>query len=1302
MAISFTRAPEVEVGDRITSTQCARQADAFNDRLKSGIGDGPWRIVFWFLNLFRQVRNSDGFLSFPPPQEFFDIYQHVPPEEYQWPVAGPGEAEGANLANPMMAYVFGAAAIDMDSETERYADLVFLQAPAADRAAWAHAKQQRGGVDPTTGALASPAFAVARGHFRIRYNAQRSPHGLSYGGFLPSPDYLGQCAEDSPSEDVPPLSNFLVRFTKLAPTLSITEDVSYIVTDGSVLYDSTEYSAGESFTGTGPTTFQVSDPLYDPEDPEHDEQWIEPGSEEDRVHETIEFPGTCPPSSVGAWPTEPYEGHVAFISYQPEAYYIWTNVQDGGTGEVHPELTHLLLTNVWLEGPYFGEARLRKTDGGHLQRALWTFLRQFRGSISQVADQSQHLAHAFDFQRLFTTQYHLSPQRGEQSGEYVDVTYPSWERTENAASGTVIGSPHTYATGFVLASAFIEAAHLADPCTIEILEGESVRATITVTPDESGTVESLWMADSAGLVNWSPTADISWRLASALTFDAEEGRVLRIEATELFPYRPQVHDAAMLLRGMACIASTPDGIGAHETEADLHSENYFRYGCLVNAAGIPGIEDPLDGSVNWNAIYDTARRWSQLVRLPRRQEFVGYEVADGQSILYFRRLAYSLSVADVWDGIAPAREALANGDVAADYLYEVREGSIEYHGTTYEEGQRFTGIFGLGTWTELDEENPATVHEADGIRATAPRQGVTNEWLLGVELAAYDPESVVFNVEDYTDQTVPLLQRCHFYSPELATDRPLLFHTSYGQRVGIHGVLAPEIPTGWSYSTLETAWLGRRNANTIVCDDEDEECKDWRRDFYRSCRVYEPDIEVEKCEILIEGAEEIVKVTLRGRLHHCESAPSSIPRDVGEWDTTALREEPYRTAENGLREYLYHQSTGGTIHCTKSQPGNHSANSSVLSLQTLEGTCYPKIRLVKLVPKPYEDSNDGQDITDTKFLHDAHAQMEFYLRVMCEGYVDGVTSTGLACRFNSLSAYDFSYEQLCFQAFGNRWMPGFDPEDYPQNTQTFGPIPNTLARAYVFNCISRAVNLLDTARVMLPALIEKRIGRGSSLEGIAETDGSGIGGPAECGGPEVAAQHYAQHGGGTATISDWLDWDPADGGHVVGSGVGFTGECLGGAHEVEIASESVEFRWRLTDPDAEHAIPEAWRGMLETHAAVLAKLAYSSTAITGINWLPDDEGAETCQHPEDSPLWAFRDPSLGYVQWVVQTEDPGLEKNVSCGMLAGVYAAPSAPASYLGRVRRPDGAECGWGPVATVSITIIADIVPMVRIPLTD
>src|SRR5690242_14697768 len=122
--IIFTKAPTVHPGDAITSTQHWLLAAAFNDRLRSGLGDGSWRVPFYWLSLFRQVRNSDeGGTLFPALAEFFTAgYQMLEFRDGEWPVAAAGDPEGANLACQIMAYVFGAAAIDLDAEGSRLTD----------------------------------------------------------------------------------------------------------------------------------------------------------------------------------------------------------------------------------------------------------------------------------------------------------------------------------------------------------------------------------------------------------------------------------------------------------------------------------------------------------------------------------------------------------------------------------------------------------------------------------------------------------------------------------------------------------------------------------------------------------------------------------------------------------------------------------------------------------------------------------------------------------------------------------------------------------------------------------------------------------------------------------------------------------------------------------------------------------------------------------------------------------------------------------------------------------------------------
>jgi hypothetical protein len=200
MGLSFTRAPTVAKGDKITSAQFNALANAFNDRLKSGIGDGAWRVAMFWFNLWRQVRNPDesGFV-FPPQGEWWEIYGLLDPENNpgQWPIAGPGEPEGANIGNPAMQFVYGNPALV--GEADRLTDIQLTingQPPATLTDFWTLGKLQRGVIDPDNNLQNVPAFAVAQSHFQI-VTPTYSPHGKAYGGYFPTPiALLEDCGDD--------------------------------------------------------------------------------------------------------------------------------------------------------------------------------------------------------------------------------------------------------------------------------------------------------------------------------------------------------------------------------------------------------------------------------------------------------------------------------------------------------------------------------------------------------------------------------------------------------------------------------------------------------------------------------------------------------------------------------------------------------------------------------------------------------------------------------------------------------------------------------------------------------------------------------------------------------------------------------------------------------------------------------------------------------------------------------------------------------------------------------------------------
>lgn len=202
--ITFRRIPHVQVGDPVTAVEMTALANGIRDRMLSGLGDPTRRIHFYLSAASRQIRNPDSSgLLFPPVDEFRSGYEHVSPTDSTWPITGPGEPEGTNVSSTLGAFVFGSDALGVGSEDVRLTDPVEggIDLDSGSGSAleiWQLAKRQRGAIDPDAGAIASPAFEAAQSHFAI-IQSERSAHGNAYGGFIPTPEFLGSCSD--PDED---------------------------------------------------------------------------------------------------------------------------------------------------------------------------------------------------------------------------------------------------------------------------------------------------------------------------------------------------------------------------------------------------------------------------------------------------------------------------------------------------------------------------------------------------------------------------------------------------------------------------------------------------------------------------------------------------------------------------------------------------------------------------------------------------------------------------------------------------------------------------------------------------------------------------------------------------------------------------------------------------------------------------------------------------------------------------------------------------------------------------------------------
>lgn len=1134
----------VATGDAVTSSDMASLADAVNDRLKSGFGDATRRIHFYLASIWRQIRNPDASGNlFPPVDEFRQVYEHLPPTEYTWPLTGPGEPEGTNVSSIIGSFVFGNETLNVGAEDARLSDPmeggVDLDLGTGSAfELWELAKRQRGAIDLDAGGIASPVFNAAKSHFAIIQNA-RSPHGNAYGGYIPTPEYLGACT--NPDED----GTFQLIFTPVVDGLP-----------------------------------------------------------------TLTFEGFC----------ESEPTHVATIlRYPGDRYEI---VQNNGTVTV-------LDWAEYIEGPYQYGNRLAKTWGNNLSRVLNFFAAEYSGTPTQKADEnagaSPWCSHAFTTHEFLTTQYHLAPQRGIQSGDVVTAIYPQWSAVNSTtqSQGTIIprssapGETFATASGYTTISVMVRASQLLGSATIEVLDGDSRLGQVMVTAAESSAILTFAARSCTAL---------KFRLATNAQFSASSATAgLFCEATEVWKYKPTLWDMALLLRLCGARIETyngTDGSGLDEDQAKEIGDDYFANGVIVNRRLHVALPGSL-GTINENAVFDAARRmgreWSRLIP---REQLIGYEVgADGKSVLYFRRMWAGHSAADVFHGIAPQLEPIESGYLQAGRSYTVFDDAVTYDGTVYSVGQSFTALSGKSTFSTT----AGHLYESNGILPDALAQNWSNEWVMDVlSLIPYQNlDTSNWKVSAFTDYVSSFFDRCTWQAPT-PVPKDLTWHFSYGNSDWV----APESLPSFRYVGSDTT----AGINYIPCGAMDTACQEERRKKLRSCPIGELPLVVEKTERLFENGEEVVKVTLNGRLQHGTDAPVTVDRDYSTWDLVALaaENESGRTQENGIREYIVNQYRGGNCAGPGTQYGNAAHESLVAtSLDVPFGACYPRIAFTKLIPKPYEDGNTTNDPSDTPMESFPFAQIETYARAICEGYVDTVSTELYGCQTGTYAVLDRTFENTCFEAFGGRAFGCIQSvatslapasEVRPDKPLFHGPLPNTYPSAEIFNQFSAFYNLLDSVRLILPIDFQTKYGTSETVEvkKLYTADGTEVSCTTTAVNPGVY-NTFSPVLPAAPTLGSWSSASLASAQYLITID---PDACDGGGDWRLVHSRRDEqYKWALLHDDYLQAIPESWRDMIESNGLLLG-IRETLIAWTNATMVSAGSGTE-CNHPTpDADFWS--------------------------------------------------------------------------------
>lgn len=1129
----------------------ASLADAWNDRLRSGLGDCAWRFHFWMHGAVKALRNPDDLL-FPSLLEYFEAYQmYESGDLIAWPLAGPGDPEGINTNNPLGGFTYGNEGASLDNETDRLGIAMDVggEPPASVADFWALHCAQAGWIDPDTGIGSAPAVEAARKFGSIAYSL-RSPHLKGYGGYLAGP------------EEVVITEGEFLNYRFFSNNTGAHPHKSYPFNDGTITWVAA-YITEDAYN------FYVV--LVDATNSDTEATDILPKS----VY------------SSGARGTSPvlpgYDGDplMSKVSGQ-QLGQVLSQFASDFRGSIRKDAPELGLVPPCSVGR--SELTANPTGGG-------AYLSPSHPGV-------------FDFQQFGCRQYVLAPSRNSTTRPKFHVDAPGTDPYTVVADTVLEISPGITAHGLhascCLAAIYVKTTALASGCTISArIDGVAV-LTAAVTPDVPAVILTLPDPPDGSAVTVTVDDDV--------TFTGSSGKI-EVEISELLRYKPDLSDAYLVLRlGSGTVPSGDEmnGSGVDEADARKISENLWARACVTNLHGETELPATPDSAINQNAVIDAFRRMSRVIRVVPPGMLVDYEVdSAGRSVLYFKRVTIGTGSES-----SSATEVFTGGLVAGG-TYEVR-GSVgygnrvEYNGNDYLKDERFTPAFDVDEATLLDEFTtygdatlwfiPRGLMDAggkDGMGAhvgmetfrgiadeivhLAPPHGQTNEWLLEMGSCGYrnsyssawKPEVLAYWVGQHN--------RAGFMAPEIAKDEALLNQVAYGQSMGNWGNMTCEMPSGFNYVRLSGSFYGGTHLNQYA----DEDAATVNPLFFKSCPIYQKPCEVEDAIYITESGQNRVKVTLTGRLQstHGETsgAPATIARGFG-YDPSS---EPYRTDENAILEYLRGVLRGGSGNASV-KVGDHAVNSLVDTLgQPPYGSVVPKFFLSKLVPIPFLDSNDDADPTDTVAWHDSLAQCRMLTEACCGGFVDAQFSADTACARNAGRLYMFNYENLCQQAFGHNRIGCFPDtstayiptlETRPDNPFYLGPLPNTYISAGVFNQLAKSVNLLTAVPIYCPSKFETRTNRWRSdilvtPEGNSTADsGSSYG-------------YWSGNAPSPATLIYTDDWHETDEEITGGCDVQLRYEHGTGWLVYQI-QEQTEWRYSPANPDFLLACHPDWRDMV--------------------------------------------------------------------------------------------------------------------------
>jgi hypothetical protein len=565
-----------------------------------------------------------------------------------------------------------------------------------------------------------------------------------------------------------------------------------------------------------------------------------------------------------------------------------------------------------------------------------------------------------------------------------------------------------------------------------------------------------------------------------------------LKLAHIIEMKPTVADAYVVMR-----IATTEGKGSNAGQMDPVGHfgadnckqvfnNYYKFGAAYLLRGNSGLYNNTT-YVSANPIYESTRKFiTSNIKMADRANLVDYEVnSEGKSVLYFKRFAYGMKNTgiDIFRGMGPSitqvgNRAMVGSDIEqfipivkgkhyivlnsdkennAFVIYRTPQRVVKYvHGDVFVGGDYYymshysadtIGVYELDgiTPTSLINGPKAEIYPGNDLGKKQISNGnISNEWSMFMSYNLYHwSQSSAWKPEMYGDIMGALNSRC------LTSSYALQYNalTSKNVKKNIANVtwrvgslpLITESPSGYNY--IENANTNLSKNGTIDPDQA--------KYFAASCPIYKPPYKIESVTRVngFDPRSRIIKVTLNRRLDFSS---------VNEWKRfdkplvgkvsenldaykNFVDDSDYRSDESAVVDYILHLQT--SRECPRGKIGDVSLdNNRFWSKQRPFGCCYPRFYFVKLIP----EVSHG-----TVMYSDHYTQMEYYLRSMCNGFIDPNSELPLS-EIERIIKLGFTGIDLTGgydSAFGDYLFENLMSQSFDISTQNYRPItPNTTAR----------------------------------------------------------------------------------------------------------------------------------------------------------------------------------------------------------------------------------------------------------------